>query len=174
MSVHEAPAAATASAPSDTTAHDTEHPFGAPPKDLPPLDPPSPTRIVDTTGVRLERVDLGVAADRRRFLDVAAQFYVGDPHYIEPLRMERMAFLDTRKNIALKDLDVLSLIAYVGDKPVGRITGHIDRAYDRYHDVRAGWFGFFESANDRKVAHALLVEACRFTREMGPPRSSAP
>lgn len=167
-SVNEAPQAqALAPAPEDPAPVNTEHPFGAPPKDLPPLEPPAPTRIVDTTGVRLERVDLGVAADRRRFLDVAGQFYVGDPHYIEPLRMERMAFLDTRKNIALKDLDVLSLIAYVGDKPVGRITGHIDRAYDRYHETRAGWFGFFESTNDRKVAHALLSEACRFTREKG-------
>ncbi len=144
-----------------------EHPFGAPPKDLPPHDPPAPTRIVDTTGVRLEQVDLSRTADRRRFLDVAAQFYVGDANYIEPLRMERMQFLDLKKNIAHKDLEVLSLIAHVGDKPVGRITGHIDRAYDRYHETRAGWFGFFECTNDRKVAHALLEAACKFTRDKG-------
>lgn len=160
------PAPVEAAAPAAPTPDD-DHPFGSPPRDLPAYEPPAPTRIVDATGVRLERVDLGRSADRTRFLDVSAPFYAGDPHYIEPLRMERMQFLDTAKNIALKDLEVAAFIAYVGNKPVGRITGHIDRAYDRYHGTTAGWFGFFECTNDRKVAHALLEAATRFVKDKG-------
>jgi GNAT superfamily N-acetyltransferase len=167
MSVHEAPAAATASAPSDTTAHDTEHPFGAPPKDLPPLDPPSPTRIVDTTGVRLERVDLGVAADRARFLDMALPLYAGDPNYVPPLRMERMKFLDPGHNRAFKNLDVRPILAVQDGKVVGRMTAHIDRAYDAYHGSKTGWFGFFECVDDKKVAHAMLADGVAWLRERG-------
>lgn len=144
-----------------------DHPFGAPPQDLPPYEPPAPTRIVDVTGVRLETIDLAKSSDRRRFLDVPGPFYAGDPHYIEPLRMERMQFLDTGKNVALKDIEMVALIAHVGGRPVGRITGHVDRAYDRYHETRAGWFGFFECTNDRKVAHALLDAACQFVKQKG-------
>ena len=167
------PTPATASSPdgppssSPLPAESDEHPFGAPPRDLPPYDPPAPTRITDITGIRLETIDLANKSDRKRFIDVPGPFYAGDPHYIEPLRMERMEFLDTGKNVGLKSLEIQAMIAYAGSKPVGRITGHVDRSYDAYHGVNAGWFGFFDSVNDRKVAHALLAEASKFVKDKG-------
>ncbi|GEM_PF-60726 len=144
-----------------------EHPFGAPPKDLPPLDPPAPTRILDTTGVRIERIDLAKKGDRKRFLDMVAPLYAGDPNYIEPLRMERMQFLDAKNNIALRDIEMYAMIAHQNGRPVGRLTAHVDRAYDRYHGTRSGWFGFFECINDRKVAHAMFAEGVKWLKEKG-------
>lgn len=144
-----------------------ENPFGKPPENLPPLEPGAPTRITDTAGVRLEKIDLANGKQRWAFIDVAPPLYKGDPNYIEPLRFNINNFLNAAKSPAFKNLEVHALIAYKGDKPVGRITAHIDKAYDRYHGVRAGWFGFFECINDRKVAHALLAEATRWLKEKG-------
>jgi GNAT superfamily N-acetyltransferase len=144
-----------------------EHPFGAPPKDLPPLDPPPPTRVVDTSGVELELIDLAKRSDRKRFLDVSAPLYAKDPNYLEPLRMERMHFLDPNKNRGIKSIEIHALIAHQNGKPVGRITGHIDHGYDRYHETNAGWFGFFESIDDKKVAHALLGAATKWVKQKG-------
>jgi GNAT superfamily N-acetyltransferase len=144
-----------------------EHPFGAPPKDLPTYRPGPPTRTADVAGVKLERIDLAKRSDRTRFLDVAAPLYAADKHYIEPLRMERMHFLDPKKNVAIQQLEIHPLIAVVGGRDVGRITAHVDRAYDRYHGTKSGWFGFFECINDRKVAHALLDAGCRWLVERG-------
>lgn len=144
-----------------------EHPFGAPPKDLPPLEPAPPSRIVDVSAVEIERVDLADATQRKRFLDVVKPIYAGDRNYIEPLRMERMEFLDTKKNIGLKDIDAFVMLAKSGGKVVGRMTAHVDHAYDRYHGTRSGWFGFFEAVNDRKVAHAMFDAGTKWLRTKG-------
>ena len=144
-----------------------EHPFGKPPKDLPPLEPGPPTRSRDPGAVRLEVIDLRKKGDRARFVDMIHPLYAGDPHFIAPLRMQQMHFLDVGKNPALAQLDIHAVLAHRDGRCVGRITGQIDRAYDAYHGTKAGWFGFFESIDDRQVAHALLDEALRWVKSRG-------
>jgi GNAT superfamily N-acetyltransferase len=120
-----------------------------------------------SAGLEIVAVDLRSRRDRRRFLDVAAPLYRHDPHYVEPLRRDRLAFLDPVGNPALADLEIQALIARRGGRDVGRVTAHVDRAYDRHHATRAGWFGFFESIDDRAVAHALFAAAVDWARERG-------
>ena len=117
--------------------------------------------------VEIEQLDLGRRRDRRKFLDVSDPIYRGDPHYVAPLRMERMQFLDVRRNGGLRDLEVHALLARRGGTSVGRITAHIDHSYDRVHGSGTGWFGFFESIDDGEVAHALLAAATRWLGAKG-------
>ena len=144
-----------------------EHPFGKPPKDLPPWEPGPPTRSRDPGAVRLEVIDLAKKSDRSRFVDMIHPLYAGDPNFIAPLRMQQMHFLDIGKNVSLGKLEIHAVLAYRDGRCVGRITGHIDRAYDEYHHTKAGWFGFFECIDDRQVAHALLDEALRWVKARG-------
>lgn len=141
--------------------------FGAPPKNLPKLQPAPESRVRDRTGIRIDTVDLADKRARRRFLDIADAVQGSDPNFISPLRMERMKFLDTAHNAALASLDMKVMIAVRDGRDVGRITAHIDRAYDAYHDVKAGWFGFFESIDDAKIAHALLDDAVSWVQDKG-------
>ncbi|HWA73446.1 MAG TPA: hypothetical protein VG937_13970 [Polyangiaceae bacterium] len=138
-----------------------EHPFGSPPRDLPHWQPPE---LAADSDVLVQAVDLSQRAERARFLDVADVVLGGDPNYISPLRFERMKFLDTGKNPALSALDIQAFVATRRGRLVGRITAHIDRAYNDYHGVRVGWFGFFDSIDDQKVAHALLDRAVRWVK----------
>jgi hypothetical protein len=158
---------ATDSMKAPTARDDEDYRFGAPPKDLPKLEPGPPGRVTDRAGVRIDAIDLGKKADRKRFLDVADAVQSGDPNFISPLRMERMKFLDTGHNPALASLEMKVMIAVRDGRDVGRITAHIDRAYDAYHGVKAGWFGFFESIDDARVAHALLDEAVKWVKQKG-------
>jgi GNAT superfamily N-acetyltransferase len=137
--------------------------FGAPPKDLPKWQPPE----LAHGDVRVELVDLSQSRERKRFLDVADAVLSEDPNFISPLRMERMKFLDTGKNPALAALEIQAMVATRGGKLLGRITAHIDRAYNEHHGVKVGWFGFFDSIDDRAVAHALLDKAVRWVKERG-------
>ena len=141
--------------------------FGAPPKDLPKLHPAPPERATQRGKVRIETINLANKAQRKRFLDVADAIQGRDPNFISPLRMERMKFLDTRHNPALAQIDMRVMIAVRDGRDVGRITAHVDRAYDAEHGVKAGWFGFFESIDDRQVAHALLADATEWVRLRG-------
>jgi len=94
--------------------------------------------------------------------------YAHDKNFIMPLFHERMKFLDPQNNCALKHFEIKTLLAYKNKRVVGRITAHIDRAYNRYHGTdKTGWFGFFECINDRKVAHTLLAEASNWLRSQG-------
>lgn len=134
--------------------------LGHPPRNLPRFSAPPPTRIVERDpDVSIDEIDLARRRDRSRFLDVADVIQRGDPDYIAPLRMERMRFLDPAKNPAFRQLEVLPLVATRRGRLAGRITGHIDRAYDACHGVKVAWFGFFESVDDPRVAHALLDRA---------------
>jgi GNAT superfamily N-acetyltransferase len=146
---------------------DEAYRFGRPPTELPFLDPPVPTRVVDTAGVKVEVIDLARSRDRARFVDLPAPIYAGDPHQVAPLRIHLMRFLDPARSPTFANLEVHALIATRDGRDVGRITAHVDRRYDEYHGGRTGFFGWFECVNDRKVAHALLAEATRWLRARG-------
>lgn len=141
--------------------------FGAPPSELPKFEPAVPTRIVDTPGVRIEAIDLGNKKDRARFVDMPGEIYAGDPNYVAPLRIHLMRFLNPHANPAFENLEVRAILAHVDGKCVGRMTMQIDRAYDAYHETKAGFFGFFECVNDKKVAHAMLGDATRWLKSRG-------
>jgi GNAT superfamily N-acetyltransferase len=142
-------------------------PFGKPPEHLPTHLPAPATRAAPGGDVRLERLDLARRRDRRRFLDVGDALQRASPHYIAPLRLERMRFLDPARNAAFQQLEVLALVAVRAGADVGRITAHLDRAYDAYHGGSTAFFGFFESVDDPAVAHALLDAAVAFARDHG-------
>jgi GNAT superfamily N-acetyltransferase len=122
---------------------------------------------VAASEIEITVLDFGRHADRRRFLDVAAPIYRRDPSYVEPLRIDRLKHLDPAHNPALRELEIRALVASMDGRDVGRVTAHLDRAYDRHHGTRAGWFGFFESIDDQAVADALLGAATAWLRERG-------
>lgn len=138
--------------------------LGQEPRNLPRWTGPA---VAASPAVELVELDLGRRADRKTFLDAGDAVQQGDLNYISPLRLERMRFLDTRENAALASLDVCALVARRDGKLVGRVTAHIDRAYNDYHQARLGWFGFFDCIDDVGVAHALLDRAVSWVKERG-------
>jgi GNAT superfamily N-acetyltransferase len=138
--------------------------FGRAPENLPRWEP---RPIAPEAAAAIEVLDLGKRGDRARFLDAVDRAQASDPNYIAGLRMERMKFLDVSHNAALAALEVHALLATQNGKPVGRITAHIDRAYNDYHQAKVGWFGFFDCIDDVPLAHALLDRAARWLKERG-------
>lgn len=153
--------------PANARADNKKYKYGSPPQDLPKLAPAPVTRVAGAHGISLETIDLTNRHQRSRFLDVAESIQRANPNFIAPLRFERMQFMNKARNPALAQIDMSVFIARHAGRDVGRITAHIDRAYDAYHRVRAGWFGFFESIDEPKVAHALLDAAVRWARSQG-------
>lgn len=150
----------------DSAGQDGVFRIGAPPE-LPPWHPAPPSRMTDHASVRIEVIDLKKKADRARFLDMPGPIYEGDPNYIAPLRLQFDKFLDPAKNPAFETVEVQAIIAHQGSKPVGRMTAQVDRMYNDFHESKTGFFGFFESINDRKVAHALLDHGFGWLKERG-------
>ena len=71
-------------------------------------------------------------------------------------------------------------IAYAPDKkPLGRIMAFVDYNYNKQHNENTGWFGLFESVEDKNVARSLIDAAINYLKKnscnkiIGPAKFSA-
>jgi hypothetical protein len=100
------------------------------------------------------------------FIDLPFRLHTGTP-WVPPLKLERRLFLSRRFGTYAKRVDFDLLLAFRDGRVVGRISAHIDHAYNRHHDERRGWFGFFECEDDPEAARALLDAAAAWLTERG-------
>jgi hypothetical protein len=98
--------------------------------------------------------------DIRRFVDLPWKIYNerDHPHYVPPLRVAVEDALD-RKKPFYKDADRALFLAVRDGAVVGRIAAIENRAHNRYHNDRVGFWGFFECIDDQTVAHRLFSAA---------------
>ncbi len=114
--------------------------------------------------VRIVEAEKGKAY--RRFLTVPWDIYRGDPWWVPPLRSEVAGLLDVRHPF-FRNAERALFLALEGERPVGRIAAIINRAHDRFHGEKAGFFGFFECVDRQEAADALLRTAERHLAERG-------
>jgi hypothetical protein len=91
----------------------------------------------------------------RRFVDYAYARNAADPHFVPPLRIAERERLTPTKNPFFAHADVELLLAWRGDRVVGRIAAIDDRLHQQAHGDNTALFGFFES-EDADTARALL------------------
>jgi GNAT superfamily N-acetyltransferase len=98
----------------------------------------------------------------RRFIDVPYRLHGRDPNFVPPLRRERRELFDTRRHPFFRHAEAAFFLAQRDGRAVGRIEAIVNHAHNRFHDDRVGFFGAFESENDRTVSDALLTCAARW------------
>jgi GNAT superfamily N-acetyltransferase len=103
----------------------------------------------------------------RAFIDLPYRLYRDDPHFVPPLRRERRDLFDKARHPFFRHADGAFFLARRGGQPVGRIEAIVNHAHNQFHDDRVGFFGAFESENDRAVSDALLDSAARWLGERG-------
>lgn len=115
--------------------------------------------------VRIERIG-GTKRDLHRFFDVAEKIYVDDPHWVAPVRAD-LAKVLSAENPFFCHAEMQLFIARRDWADVGRIAVILDRNHNAFHGERTGFFGYFESENDREVADRLFGAAAGWARERG-------
>ena len=108
------------------------------------------------------------------FIKLPWRLYRNEPNWVPPLLFDRKRFFDRNRNPFFKHADVEFFLAWRDDKPVGRITAHIDRHFNEYQHHDWGMFGFFECENDHEAANALLSAAEEWLRARGRDRMVGP
>ncbi len=105
----------------------------------------------------------------RRIKDFALfpwRLYKNDPCWTPPLNADLLG----SRLLGLKGLltpahpyhrhsEVTHFMAYRDNLPAGRISASINRQYNRHYNSSIGFFGFFETINDYRVAANLLDSA---------------
>jgi GNAT superfamily N-acetyltransferase len=112
--------------------------------------------------------------DRAVFVKMAWQFYRTDPRWVPPLISDQMEFIDPEKGVFFDHGEAELFLAYRGDKPVGRISAHINRRYDDIYGGEKGFIGFFECENSLDTASALFNSAERWLRGKGRTNAEGP
>jgi hypothetical protein len=108
------------------------------------------------------------------FLRLPWSIYQGDPYWVPPILSEQRKFLDPKQGSFFEIGEVQYFLVYRDGKAVGRLSAHINRLHDTHHGPETGFFGFFESIEDRDVAVALFEAAAAWLRERGRTRLVGP
>jgi len=114
----------------------------------------------------MTEVEVTPVTNRREldaFIDVAYTLNADDPNWVPPLRADVVELLNAKKNPFFEHAEVQLLLARRGDKPVGRISAHIDFLQHTLPPEQGmgpgtGNWGMFE-AQDAEVAAALIAAA---------------
>lgn len=113
-------------------------------------------------------------AELKKFVLFPWQIYRNNPYWVPPLIGDTMKFLDKDKGSFFEFGEAVYFMVYDGDKPLGRISAHINRQYETYHDTNTGFFGFFECENDPEACRLLVDAATAWLKEKGKTRILGP
>ncbi len=111
--------------------------------------------------------EVHTAKDLKTFTLLPWKVYQGDPYWVPPLIGETMKLLDKKKSPFFDFGEAGYFLAYRDHQPVGRITAHINHRHNQTHQVKEGFFGFYECLNDEEAAVALLGAAEDWVRQKG-------
>ncbi|MBI1402309.1 MAG: N-acetyltransferase [Porphyrobacter sp.] len=100
---------------------------------------------------------------RAAFVDLGRAFSDRLEHFVPQIRSEQLELVDPGKNPFFGHGRAQLFIAKAGDRPVGRISAHIDELAlampaEQGFGPGVGMFGYFDAENEG-VAHALLAAA---------------
>ena len=113
-------------------------------------------------------------ADKREFIGLPYRLHANGGPWVPPLRLERRLHLSPRFNPFFKHGEAQLFLARRDGRVVGRISAHVDRAFNDYQQNRWGMFGFLELENDPEVLDGLVRAAEAWLREHGRDRIVGP
>jgi len=105
--------------------------------------------------------------DMEAFLQLPFAIYEGDPQWVPPVVSHQRAFLDPKQGPFFEVGEAQYFLARANGKVVGRISAHLNFAYEKHHDKTTGFFGFFDCFDNQEAAHALFQAAADWVKARG-------
>jgi GNAT superfamily N-acetyltransferase len=112
--------------------------------------------------------------DLRAFIDLPFRLHANHPLWVPPLKLERRLFLSRRMNAFFSHGEAQYFLARRDGRIVGRVSAHVNHAFNDYQHKNWGWFGFLEFEDDAEVLEALLAAAEGWLRERSKERMVGP
>lgn len=112
-------------------------------------------------------------AGLKAFISLPSHLYADDPHWVQPLHVERIEHLSA-KNPASDHIHWQAWIARRGNEVVGRITAQVDSLHRDLHGMDTGHFGMLDAIDDEAVFSLLTQTAETWLRTQGAHRITGP
>ena len=106
-------------------------------------------------------------SDLRKFIHLPAKIHKDHKNWIPPLYSDEWEFFNEKKNKAYGYSDVILLLAFKGNKLVGRVMGIINYKYNDLHHQKNARFNYLETWDDREVIGVLLQHVEEWARLKG-------
>ena len=116
---------------------------------------------VEIIEVKQNKKELG------RYVKFGIALYDGNPYYVPPLIFDEINTLIPEKNPAFEVCEAKCWMALRDGKPVGRITGIINRVVNERSGRKDMRFGFTDFIDDAEVVDALFATAMKWGKERG-------
>ena len=104
----------------------------------------------------LEVIPVRSRREKRTFFRFPWDHYREDPNWVPPLRSVQRQLLGFKPHPFYEDAEIQTFLALEDGRPCGRIAAILNHAHNRWYGERRGFFGFFETTDDHRVASALL------------------
>ena len=105
-------------------------------------------------------------AEKKQFIRMPWKVYDKSSLWVPPLISERLKFLNPKENPFFKESKVDLFLAISGSaEVVGRIALIINHVHDKKFSEKIGFFGMFETINNREVSDSLFDLATLWCRE---------
>lgn len=105
--------------------------------------------------------------DRMSFIKLPWSLYKNDKYWVPPLIFDVRNNLNPKKNPFFKHAEVDLFLAESDGKLVGRIAAIKNDNHNKFHNDKAGFFGFFETINEEDVSDLLLDTVCGWCKNKG-------
>ncbi len=115
--------------------------------------------MTSSSSIKIREINLAYKKDLKEFVEMPWAIYKNDPHWVPPLKMAVKDLLNINKHPFYQTAKVKAWLAEIDGSIVGRIMAVNNHAYNKYHNTKLGFFGFFESINDHAVSNLLLKTA---------------
>ncbi|PHR60383.1 MAG: hypothetical protein COA43_06615 [Robiginitomaculum sp.] len=129
---------------------------------------------LSTRANSLSIVPVTTKAHLSQFLKFPYDLYRGEPHWRAPLRFDRAAQINPKKNPNLKNLEIQHFLAFKNDMVVGRLSGIVNGDHLAQHDDNTGHFGFLDAQKDPEILKALFAAVEAWLKERGLSRMVGP
>jgi GNAT superfamily N-acetyltransferase len=123
---------------------------------------------------RVEIASVTGPRELEAFVGLPYELHRHDPCFTPPLRRDVRAQLDPARNPFFSHAARELFLARRDGRVKGRIAAIHDRAHESVHADGAGFFGYFESADDPELAGALFDAAAAWLRARGRTRLVGP
>ncbi len=103
--------------------------------------------------------------DKKIFIKIPYILHKNHKNWVPPLYIHEKHFINPKKNPHFAYSKTICYVAFINEKPVGRIMGIINNRLNEIWNQRQARFCQFESINDQEVCHNLIKKVEEWARE---------
>lgn len=95
-------------------------------------------------------------SDLKAFIYLPEKIHKNHKNWLYPIYSDDWKFFSKEKNFSFSYCDTILLLAYEGQKLVGRVMGIINNKYNQNHNEKQARFCFLETYDNPEITNALL------------------